>query len=81
MVACARHALWLSHFHDEARAFGRTPLLVAIRDADRRLDPRCFTRQRTASGATVIELQEQLVTEAQRTNAALERIFDRGRHE
>jgi hypothetical protein len=33
-----------------------------------------FTRPRTASGATMIDLQEQQIIEAQRTNAALERI-------
>jgi hypothetical protein len=33
-----------------------------------------FTRARTASGATMIELYEQQVAETRRTNAALERI-------
>jgi uncharacterized membrane protein len=33
-----------------------------------------FSRQRTASGATMIELQEQHVEETRRTNVALEKI-------
>jgi hypothetical protein len=33
-----------------------------------------LTRSRTASGATMIELYEQQVAEARRTNAVLERI-------
>ena len=33
-----------------------------------------FFRQRAASGATMVQLYEQQVTETRRTNAALERI-------
>jgi hypothetical protein len=33
-----------------------------------------FTRQRTASGLTMIELYEQQIVETRRTNATLERI-------